>query len=47
MKSSLPEADRHDSNDTHWDDYQPCETGYPVSFVTGQVMAFKNQIIII
>ena len=25
MKSSLPEADRHDENVTHWDDYHKCE----------------------
>jgi len=25
MKSSLPEADRHDKNVTHWDDYPKCE----------------------
>ncbi len=28
MKSSLPEADRHDSSVTHWDGYNACETGY-------------------
>ncbi|MEX2565713.1 MAG: hypothetical protein WD431_07220 [Cyclobacteriaceae bacterium] len=34
MKSSLPEADRHEASDAQRDDYQPCEilpkvgTGY-------------------
>ncbi len=25
MKSSLPEADRHDASDTRMDDYKACE----------------------
>lgn len=25
MKSSLPEADRHDENITLWDDYRKCD----------------------
>ncbi len=28
MKSSLPEADRHDENVKEWDDYKACEIPY-------------------
>jgi hypothetical protein len=42
MKSSLPEADRHDENVTHWYDYPKCEIPCPT---TGGHVAFKNQII--
>ncbi|NHE56634.1 hypothetical protein G9Q97_07380 [Cyclobacterium sp. GBPx2] len=52
MKSSLPEADRHEESVTHGDDHPSCEDsrsdwhqpgGHPDK--PGQVMIIKNQII--
>ncbi|MEX0883108.1 MAG: hypothetical protein WDZ72_06500 [Cyclobacteriaceae bacterium] len=46
MKSSLPEADRHDGSDTQSDDCQPpaCLPAGSGTFGAGQVMTIKKQL---
>jgi hypothetical protein len=41
MKSSLPEADRHDENVTQWDDYKACEI-LSILIGTGYLAAEKQ-----